>query len=54
MWPARMLPNSRREWLSGRLRNEMISIGVTRMYMIPGIPDGAKILRNFTPFFMKP
>ncbi len=29
MWPASMLANRRTEWLTGRDRNEMISISVT-------------------------
>src|SRR5215813_7521769 len=54
MCPASMLANRRTEWLTGRDRNEMISINTTRGRITTGTPCGTNSLRKRMPFLANP
>ena len=54
MWPASILAKRRMEWLTGRDRKEMISIGTTKGMIHQGTPEGTKRRRKPKPFLMKP
>src|SRR5215831_7044161 len=54
MCPASMLANRRTEWLTGRDRNEMISISTTSGRITMGTPCGTNSLRKRMPFLANP
>ena len=49
-----MLANRRTEWLTGRDRNEMISISTTSGRIRIGTPCGTNSFRKRMPFLAKP
>ncbi len=54
MCPASMFANRRTEWLTGRERNEMISIATTSGRIAIGTPAGTNSLKKCRPCSVMP
>lgn len=54
MCPAIMLMQSRKHRLIGRMKKEMISIGMMKRVIGSGRPEGTNIFKKESPFSLKP